>query len=129
MIILFTVGNKINHAIRNTAVYSMNKKWLSAMYALNIIFQSFFSLASPIALALALGWLTVAKLGAPTWVYVPFTVVGVFSGLFSMVKFILSAMGGLNRLEKEQEHSARDKERRQATDLERKKRQNERGDS
>ena len=107
----------------------MNKKWLSALYALNIIFQSFFSLAAPIALALALGWLTVSLIGAPSWVYVPFIVLGVIAGLYSMVKFILSAMGGLSRLEREQEISAQEKKARARTDLERKKRQSERGDS
>ena len=92
----------------------MHKKWISALYSLNIIFQSFFSLLSPIAVMLLLAFLSVEKLGAPNWAYVPFIILGVFSGLFSMVRFILVASRSVNALE--EEHKRTDEERRKITE-------------
>ena len=79
----------------------MYRKLVSAMYVLNILFQSLFNLATPILLMLGLSWLLVSKCGAPEWLYAIFGVIGVFVGFVSMIKFILSAMSSLEKLEKE----------------------------
>ena len=80
----------------------MYKRFVNALYLLNIIFQSFLNLLTPIGLGLLLSYLLTAHAGAPSWIYAPLTVFGVFVGLFSMVKFILSATRALDRLEAEQ---------------------------
>jgi hypothetical protein len=80
----------------------MYKGLVTALYLLNIIFQSFLNLLTPIGLGLLISYLLTAYAGAPSWIWAAFTVFGVFVGLFSMVKFILSAMSALDRLEKEQ---------------------------
>ena len=79
----------------------MYRKFISAMYLLNIIFQSFFNLAFPIGLAILGSWLLVEKAGAPGWIYAPLVIVGVAIGFVSMVRFILSATRALDRLEEE----------------------------
>lgn len=79
----------------------MYRKIISATYVLNIIFQSFFNLAFPIGLGILFSWLIVEKAGAPGWIYAPIVIIGVIIGFFSMVRFILSAMRALERLERQ----------------------------
>ena len=74
---------------------------ISFVYVLNIIFQALFSLLFSIALLFGIGYLLVEVMGAPEWAYIPCILVGVGTGLVSMVKFILAAMQGLDRLEAE----------------------------
>ena len=77
------------------------KEAYGAFYVINIVAQAIFTLLWNIGLALLVSWLAVSKLGAPEWTYVPLILVGVFTGLFSMVRFILAAMNALDRMEKE----------------------------
>ena len=77
----------------------MYRKFISAMYLLNIIFQSFFDLALPIGATILISWLLVEKAGAPGWIYAPLVVIGVVIGFFSMIRFILSATRALDRIE------------------------------
>ena len=79
----------------------MYRKFVSAMYVLNILFQSLFNLATPILVMLGLSWLLVEKCGAPEWLYAILGVFGALVGCVSMIKFILGAMSSLERLEKE----------------------------
>lgn len=79
----------------------MYKRFVSVLYVLNIVFQAFLTLAAPILLGLLISWLLVTYVSAPDWIYAPITILGVFSGLVSMIKFILSGMASLERLEKE----------------------------
>jgi uncharacterized membrane protein YcjF (UPF0283 family) len=72
---------------------------VSFIYILNIIAQALFSLLFSVAVFFGIGYLAVNSWGAPSWVYVPLILVGVGVGFVSMVKFILSAMAGLDRLE------------------------------
>lgn len=76
--------------------------FVNALYVLNIVWQALFSLATPICLGLLVSYLLVRFAGAPDWIYAPLTVLGAISGIYSTIKFILSAMGGLERLEREQ---------------------------
>ena len=78
----------------------MNKTY-SAFYVINVVFQAIFTLLWQIGTALAIGWIFVEKLNAPKWLYVPLILVGVGSGLVSMVRFILAAMRSLERLEEQ----------------------------
>ena len=66
----------------------MYDKIVSALYLLNIVFQSFFNLAFPIV-------------SAPGWVYAPLVLFGVAVGFVSMIRFILSATRALDRLEEQ----------------------------
>ena len=76
----------------------MHKKLFNALYVINIIAQAFFTLVFPAGVLGGLSWLAVKYLSAPGWIYVPAIVVGVLLGFYSMVRFVLAAMSGLERL-------------------------------
>ena len=78
------------------------KKLFNSLYLLNIVFQAIVTLATPIALGALISYLLTTYAGAPSWIWAPILLLGVFSGLFTMVKFVLSAMTALERLEKQQ---------------------------
>lgn len=83
----------------------MHKKIFSVLYVLNIVFGAFFDLVFPVLLMWGLSFALTTYLSLPEWIYVPFILLGVFVGLYSMVRFILSAMAALERLEREQSGS------------------------
>ena len=78
------------------------KRFMNAMYAMNIILQAFWSLLFPIGAGVFFGWLLTEKAGLGDYVFVILILLGVFVGLISMVRFLISALAGLERLEKEQ---------------------------
>ena len=80
----------------------MYRKLVGVLYVMNIVFQSFITLASPIALCFFISWLLERYAGAERWIYAPFLILGVLSGFYSMVKFVIAAMSGYERLESEQ---------------------------
>ena len=80
------------------------KNFMNSMYALNIVLQSFWSLLLPIGFGILLGWLLTEKLGFGNYVFVILILLGVVIGMFSMVKFLFSALAGLERLENEQKN-------------------------
>lgn len=83
-------------------------KLYSAIYVINIVFQSLFTLGMHIGVSILLSWVLVEKVGAPSWLYAFIILIGVFSGLFSMIRFILSTMKALDNLEKSR-HEKRSK--------------------
>ena len=85
----------------------MRSRLFGVLYAMNIIMQSLFDLAAPAALLFFIAWLLVRNVGAPEWIYAIAIPVGVIIGLYSMVRFILSATSALTRLE---EQNKRDKD-------------------
>lgn len=72
------------------------------MYVLNVVGQAILDLAFPIGVGILASWLSVRYLDAPGWIYAPLTVLGVLIGFYTMIKFILSAMAAIERLEAEQ---------------------------
>lgn len=93
---------------KSTRGYVVNT-FMNAMYALNIIIQSFFNLLTPIGLSLLASWLLVEKAGMDGWIYAVLIILGVIIGFYSMIRFLLSAMAGLERLENEQEQKKKRK--------------------
>lgn len=85
----------------------MYKKLVSALYVLNIVSQAIFTLLLPIGLGALIAYLLTRYASAPSWVWALLIVFGALSGIYSMIKFILSAMAGLDRLEKE--HNTKEK--------------------
>lgn len=77
----------------------MYKKAISALHVVNIVSQSIFTLLWQIALGVGIGYVAVTYWSAPRWIYIPLILAGVFTGLVSMVRFLLAAMKGLDRLE------------------------------
>ena len=73
--------------------------FMNAMQALNIIIQSFFNLLTPIGRSILGSWLLVEKAGMDGWVYAVLIILGVAVGFYSMIRFLLSELAGLERLE------------------------------
>ena len=78
----------------------MYYKFVSGIYALNIIIQGLFNLVTPPILFFFIALLSVKKLGAPEWIYVIAIVIGFIIGIICMIKFIIVAMNNLERLDK-----------------------------
>ena len=80
------------------------KRFMNTMYAMNIILQAFWSLLFPIGGGILLGWLLTEKCGMESYIFIILILLGVFTGLVSMVRFLISALAGLERLEREQQN-------------------------
>ena len=78
----------------------MKGQVISFIYVLNIVMQSLFTLFFYAAVSVGIGYLLTTYLSCDDWVYIPLILVGLGTGIFSMVKFILTAMSGLERLER-----------------------------
>lgn len=87
------------------------KNLITPLYVINIVFQALITLLSPIAILFLFAWLLVTKLAVGTWIYVVFIMIGVFSGLYSMVVFIISASRALEAIEKQNSDTKEDKKR------------------
>ena len=92
----------INKSQETKGVASVYKRFVNALYVLNILWQALFNLLFPIGLGALGAFLLTKYTEVGGWIWAVLMVLGAFTGLFSMVKFILSAMAGLERLEKEQ---------------------------
>ena len=77
----------------------MYKKLVSALYLVNIVAQSIVTLLIPAGIMFLISWLLVSKCSAPTWIYAVLITVGVISGFISMIRFVIRAAEGVERLE------------------------------
>ena len=81
----------------------MRKQAVSFMYSFSIIMQSLFSVVFTTAVFVGIGYVLTTYLSVGQWVYIPLILGGLGIGVFSMVRFVISAMNGLMRIEKEWE--------------------------
>ncbi len=84
-------------------------KFISPLYVINIIFQAIISLLSPIAVMLLFAYLLTEYASAGNWAYVVFIMLGVFSGLYSMVIFILRSSKALEAIERQHKEKEEDR--------------------
>ena len=95
----------------------MYKKFINALSMLNLLGQAIYSLALPIALGALAAFLLTEYASAPSWIWAILMTLGALMGLYSMVKYILTATAGMDRMKKQQiadEEQKRDKEERPA---------------
>jgi F0F1-type ATP synthase assembly protein I len=78
----------------------MYKRFISAFQMLNILFQSLYCLVLPVGIGALVSYLLTKFASAPKWIWAIFITLGVFSGLYSMVKYILIATKALENLDK-----------------------------
>ena len=83
----------------------MYKKLVNALYLINVISQAIITLLIPIGVGFGISFLLVSYAGAPRFLYAIFITLGAISGFYSMIKFIITAMAALDRLEKERSKS------------------------
>ena len=79
----------------------MKRGWIRSMYLWNIVIQSIVSLLTPIAVLGGVAWLLSERYRIGGWIFVVLILLGVFVGLFSMVRFLLGASRALESLERE----------------------------
>ena len=87
----------------------MYKKLVSALYVLNIVFQAFYTLALPIGIGALISFLLTKYTSIGGWIWAVLIILGVMTGLVSMVRFILSSMAALERLENQRDDKKTDK--------------------
>lgn len=81
----------------------MYEKFTDAFHALNIVFQSLYSLAMPIALGALASYLLTEYANVGGWIWALLLTLGTIMGFYSMVKYILFATKNLEHIEKERE--------------------------
>lgn len=78
-----------------------------------MLIQAVFSLLCPPAvLTLLAAWLC-AHVGVGEWIYVPLILLGVFSGLYSMIRYLLAASAHIRALEEQEKDRADHKNRKE----------------
>ena len=90
----------------------MYKKFITPIYTVTILFQSFFSLLTPIGLMWLFAWLLNTRAGVAPWIFAVFILIGVFIGLYSMISFIIKASRALEYLEGEAKKEERSRSER-----------------
>ena len=96
----------------------MYKKIFNALSLLNLMFQGLYTLVLPIGIGAGIAYLLTEFCGAPSFIWAILLTLGTLSGLFSMVKYIISCSKGLERTERQIKESLaakEEKERRQAS--------------
>lgn len=92
----------------------MHKKIFSALELLNILFQAFYTLALPIGIGALASFLLTKFLYAPSWIWAVLLILGVLIGLYSMIKYILTATAGIDRRDKQTKQTKREQEEKEA---------------
>ena len=87
----------------------MYKKFISAFQMLNILLQSIYSLGFPIGVGALTSFLLVKYAHAPQWIWAILLVVGTFAGLYSMVKYVLSAIKNIELIERQRKEAEAEK--------------------
>ena len=79
------------------------------MHWVNIVFQALFSLLFPVALGTGGAYLLVRYASVGEWIYALFILIGFFTGLISMIRFIMIASHAVARLEQEEKERRKQK--------------------
>ena len=86
----------------------MKSKFFGVLYALNIVAQAIFTLATPALLFFGISFLFIKHADAPQWIYAITIPVGIIIGFYNMVRFVLTATTALERLEKQSKKTKKD---------------------
>lgn len=92
----------------------MHKKIFSALELLNILFQAFYTLAMPIGIGALAAFLLTKYALFPSWIWAVLLILGVFIGLYTMIKYILTATGGIDRRNKQENQMKKEAEEKEA---------------
>lgn len=95
----------------------MNKRLVNVLHMMNMIFQAFYTLLLPVGIAALISYLLTSNGLVDSWIWALLLTLGFLAGLYSMIKFILSATRNLENMERQREENAarqREKEEKQA---------------
>ena len=77
------------------------KKAFRFVYAMQYLFQVAYCMLTPMALLIGGGWLLHTYCGVGKWIFVVGIVLGVCTGLYSMIAFLLSSSSSVDPTKKE----------------------------
>ena len=77
------------------------KKLITPLYVINVVVQAIITLASAMGIAFFIAYLLNKHAGVGTWIYVVFIMIGVISGFYSMIVFILRACRAIEGIERQ----------------------------
>lgn len=95
----------------------MHKKIFDALTMLNLLGQAIYTLALPIGIGALISFLLTKYADAPGWIWAILLTFGTLIGLYSMIKYILSAMAGIEKTKKQRDAdlaARKEKEEKQA---------------
>ena len=95
----------------------MHKKIFDALTMLNLLGQAIYTLALPIGIGALVSFLLTKYAHTPGWTWAILLTAGTLMGLYSMVKYILIAMTGIERTKRQIESdlaAKKEKEEKQA---------------
>ncbi|MBO7195859.1 MAG: hypothetical protein J6V80_00820 [Clostridia bacterium] len=95
----------------------MNKRLINVLHMMNMIFQAFYTLLLPVGIGALISYLLTKNDLVDSWIWALLLTVGFLMGLYSMIKFILTATKNIENMERQRErHLAeqREKEEKQA---------------
>ncbi len=81
----------------------MHKKFISAFKTLNLLFQALYTLLFPVGIATLASFLLTKYASCPKWIWAVLITLGMFSGLYSMIKYLLSTIKSYERAEQASE--------------------------
>lgn len=85
----------------------MYKKYVTVLYCINYVSQAVFTLLTPVAIGALISWLLTAKCNVGSWIWAVLIIVGVFVGLYSMVRYLIKISEIEKRREKDQEKNGK----------------------
>ena len=101
------MGIRRGFALRENG--NMYRKIMNALQMLNILMQSLYTLLLPIGIGALLSFLLTRYASAPKWIWAILLTVGTLMGLYSMVKYLLTAIAGQERFQKQREEADAEK--------------------
>ena len=84
-------------------IFGMNKRLVNVLHMINMIFQAFYTLLLPVAIAAIISYLLTSNGLVDQWIWALLLTVGFLIGLYSMIKFILLATKNIENMEKQRE--------------------------
>ncbi len=85
----------------------MPKKVFRAVYAMNFILQAAFSMLCPAGLLILGGWYLTERCGVGKWAMVVAIVLGVLTGFYSMIHYIIKYANAVDPTRKEEPHDTK----------------------
>ena len=89
----------------------MHRKIFSAVFILNTLLQALITLLFPIGATLLFSYLAVTHLSFSPITYAIAVPLGAIFGIYSMIRFILSAMRAIEAIERGQKRGNKDEEK------------------
>lgn len=96
----------------------MHKKLYKALEMLNLLSQTIYVLLLPVGIGALISFVLTKYLSCPSFIWAILITLGVLIGLYSMVKYILSATENIKKVEMQQEKRRQEQEEKESRQAE-----------